>query len=88
MKNYCLYLKNILKSYSKEDIIFSNHAIIRIKQRQIDIKEIKHNLIYPDKLKFALKQYSYKKSEEKFDCYFDYSKNLCHRYIIVIKKIY
>ena len=32
-----------------------------------------------------LKQPSKKEGEEKYDCYFDYSKNLCHKYILVIK---
>lgn len=59
--------------------------MIRIKQRQLDINEIKENIVNPIRLKFAIKQSSPRKGEEKYDCYFDYSKNLCHRYVIVIK---
>ncbi len=85
MKNYSNQLIKKLTSYSKKDIIISKHAMIRIKQRQIDAEEIKENIINPKRLKYAIKQYSQSQGEEKYDCYFDYTKNLCHRYVIVIK---
>jgi hypothetical protein len=85
MKNYSSYLIKKLALFTKEDIIISNHAMIRIKQRQLSIDEIKENIINPKRLKYAIKQTTKKEREEKFDCYFDYSKNLCHRYVLVIK---
>jgi len=85
MENYSDKLIQKLTSFSKNDIIISKHAMIRIKQRQIDIAEIKENIINPKRLRYAIKQTSHNKWEEKYDCYFDYSKNLCHRYVIVIK---
>jgi len=85
MRNYSNCLKKKLASFTKEDIIISKHAMIRITQRQIDIEEIKENIINPKRLEYAIKQSSDKEVEEKYDCYFDYSKNLCHRYVIVIE---
>ena len=72
--------------FSIKDVVISKHAMIRIKQRQMDVSEIKENIINPKRLRYAIKQSSSKKGGEKYDCYFDYSKNLCHRYVIVIRK--
>ena len=86
MRNYRVGLIKKLRAFSIEDIIISEHAMVRIKQRQLDINEIKENIINPKRLKYAIKQFPLKKGEAKYDCYFDYSKNLCHRYVIVIRK--
>ncbi len=86
MKNYSEIIINRLKKFSKKDIVISKHALIRIKQRQLKIEEIKRNITNPIRLKYAFKQSSKRIGEEKYDCYFDYSKNLCHRYILVIKE--
>ncbi|MBW2966323.1 DUF4258 domain-containing protein [Candidatus Woesearchaeota archaeon] len=83
--NYKDVLKNKLKRYKKEDIIITYHAIIRIRQRQIDESEIIENLLNPKRLEYAIKGEAESEEEEKFDCYFGYSNTLCHRYVIVIK---
>ena len=82
--NYKDYVKKRLKSFTRENIIITDHAMVRIIQRQIDKNEIIENLINPERLDYAIKEDSSKK-EEKFDCYFGYSRRLCHRYVIVIK---
>lgn len=64
--------------------MITHHALVRIIQRQINKDEIIENLINPEKLDYAIRESSSQK-EEKFDCYFGYSKRLCHRYVIVIK---
>ena len=55
MKNYSDYLIKKLTTYAKKDIIISKHAMIRIKQRQLNVDEIKENIINPKRLKFAIK---------------------------------
>ena len=85
MKNYSNYLAKKLVKFTKKEIIISEHALIRIEQRQLDINEIKENITNPIRLKYAFKQQSKHHDEEKFNCYFDYSKNLCHRYSIIVK---
>jgi hypothetical protein len=74
-----------LKLFSKEDIIISHHTRIRLCQRQISEQEIVENIINPRRLEYAVKEEAKNPGEEKFDCYFGYSKTLCHRYVLVIK---
>ena len=85
MKNFKEYLANKLKSYSEKDIIISSHAKIRMFQRQINKKEVIDNIINPKRLEYAIKEKAKETTEEKFDCYFSYSKTQCHRYVILIK---
>lgn len=80
MKNYKIYLIEKLKSFNINQIIITKHAKIRMIQRQINKEEILNNIINPKRLEYAIKE-----TEEKFDCYFIYSKTQCHRYILVIK---
>lgn len=82
--NYKDILINKLKKYEKEDIIITDHAERQAIFRSIDLDEIKENLINPKRLFFAKKQKAEKEGEEKYDCYFGYSKTQCHRYVIVI----
>lgn len=85
MRNDREYVKKRLKSFSKNDVIITPHAEIRMHQRQINKDEVIGNIVNPIKLEYALKQKAERADEEKFDCYFGYSKSRCHRYIIVIK---
>ena len=78
--------KKKLRSYTKEQIIFTKHARIRAVQRSIELEEIKNNIINPDRLFYAEKQEAKGRYEEKYDCYFYYSKTLCHRYVLIINK--
>ncbi|MFH1065317.1 MAG: hypothetical protein V1734_02315 [Nanoarchaeota archaeon] len=73
-----------LRKYKKEDIIISIHAYIRAVARQIDLDEVKENIINPTKLYYIERQAAKHDWEEKYDCYFGYTKTLCHRYVITI----
>jgi len=79
-------LKEKFRKYKKEDIIITKHAELQAFVREIDIEEVKNNIINPEKLVYAEKQDSIKQDEEKYDCYFAYSKHLCHRYILTINR--
>ena len=75
-----------LKKYSTEQIIITEHAKLQAAFRQVDLDEIRENILNPRRLVYAEKQVAKKDNEEKYDCYFGYSKTLCHRYIIVINQ--
>ncbi|MDI6736961.1 MAG: hypothetical protein QME12_00400 [Nanoarchaeota archaeon] len=82
--DYSGELKEKLKKYRKEDIIITEHAYIRAVRRQISLDEVRENIINPTRLSYAVKQEAKNEYEEKYDCYFGYSKTLCHRYVIAI----
>ena len=79
-------LKEKLRKYKKENIIITDHAEIQAYVRQIDLEEVKNNIINTEKLVYAEKQKSKKAGEEKYDCYFAYSKTFCHRYILTVNR--
>lgn len=81
-----LELISRLKKYSAEDIVFTDHALLRAKMRQIDIENVKRNLLKPDGFVFARKESGCGHGEAKFDCYLSLSKGLAHRYVIVLNK--
>ena len=82
--NYRDQVKQKLKDFDEYDIIISSHALIRIRQRQIGQHEILENILNPQRLEYAILENSSDEGE-RFDCYFIYSKTLCHRYVMVIK---
>ena len=75
-------LKEKLKGYSKDNIIITYHAQIRALERNIDLEEVKKNIINPSKLVYFKEQKPERKNEYKYECYFSYSKNYCHKYIL------
>jgi len=77
-------LKKKLSSYNKKDIIITEHANFQAFTRDVDLEEVKENIINPTKLVYAEKQKAKYKNEEKYDCYFAYSKHLYHRYALTI----
>jgi hypothetical protein len=77
-------LKKKLKNYNIKDIIITEHANIQAMIREVNIEEVKNNITSPTRLVYAMKQEAEKKEEEKYDCYFAYSKHLYHRYTIVL----
>ena len=77
-------LKQKFKQYNKKDIIITKHAELQAFVREVDLEEVKDNIINPEKLVYAQKQESQKSDEEKYDCYFAYSKHLYHRYALVL----
>ena len=78
--------KNRLKKYSKRDIILTNHAEIRALIRGINLEEVKNNIINPEKLVYVGRLESEKLNEEKYECYFAYSKHYCHKYILTVNR--
>ena len=84
--NYRCAVIEKLKQYDEEQIIITDHAKKQALFRSIDLCEVKKNLLKPEWLFFAGKQVSNNLYEEKFDCYFAYSKTQCQRYIIVFNE--
>ena len=69
-----------MRRRSEKNIIFTDHARIRADFRNIDLEEIKENILNPKKLFFV------KIDEERsnYGCYFKYSKTHCHKYVLVL----
>ena len=82
--NYKDLLREKLPKYKKEDIIITEHARVQAIFRSVSLAEVKENIINPARLFFAEKQIAERAGEEKYNCYFGYSKTRCHRYILVI----
>jgi hypothetical protein len=78
--------KEKLKKYKKSDLIFTNHAEIRALGRGINLEEVKENIINPERLVYAEKTEAKYEGEEKFECYFAYSKNYCHKYVLTLNR--
>ena len=55
-------------------------------QRGIDLEKVRDNILNPVRLMMAIRQEAEKAGEEKYDCYFIQSGNLCHRYILIINE--
>jgi hypothetical protein len=70
-----------LSSYSEESILLSRHAELRCELRDISKKDIVENIRNPHRLKQFGLQDSVKRV---YDCWFEYSKNLGHHYVIVL----
>ncbi len=70
-------MKKKLASYRKEDIIVKYHSDLQAWIRQVNIEEVKENIVNPEKLVFVEDQGSM-----KYNCYFAFSDNLFHRYIL------
>jgi len=79
-------LKERLKKYKKEDINFTPHAELQAFTRDVDLEEVKENVVNPGKLVYARKQEAKYPGEEKYDCYFAYSKKFAHRYVLVLNR--
>ena len=77
-------LKSKLRTFKKEDIIITNHAKDQAEFRQIDLEEVKKNVINPEKLVYVEEQQAKKEGENKYNCYFAYSENYHHRYAFVV----
>jgi lipoate-protein ligase A len=78
--------KEKLKSYKKSDIIFTSHAKIRALGRGIDLEEVRENIVNPIKLVYAKKLEEKHPDEEKFECYFNYSKLYSHKYVLTLNR--
>ncbi|MFH0978323.1 MAG: hypothetical protein V1837_03390 [Candidatus Woesearchaeota archaeon] len=80
------YIRSKLAKFRKDDIIFTEHTEIRLLQRQLKREEIIENIINPSRLEYAIREEAKSLHEEKFDCYFGYSKTRCHRYVLAVNK--
>ena len=81
--NYKDYVIDKFKTYNETQIIITPHAQKQAIFRNIDIDEVKENILNPIRLVFAGMQDVLRSDEEKFDCYFAYSNTQCQRYVIV-----
>jgi hypothetical protein len=79
-------LKERLRNYKKQDIIITRHAELQAFVRKVDLEEVKENIVNPQRLVYAKKQQAQKINEEKYACYFAYSKHLYHRYVLTINR--
>ena len=70
--------KEKLSRYSEKDIVFTTHAELRAMLRNIDLEEIKQNILNPEKLVGVVQD----ENKSKYGCYFAYSKIYCHKYIL------
>ena len=86
--NYKNIVIKKLRVFTKADIIITTHAQKQAIFRSIDLDEVKENIINPKRLYFVRKDKAEREGEEKFDCYFGYSKTQCQRYILVINSKY
>ena len=77
-------LKDKLKSYDEKDIVFTSHAEIRALFRNIDLDEVKENIINPEKLVVFVEKEARSSHEKKYECYFAYSRNFCHKYVLTL----
>lgn len=78
--------KGRLSKYKKEDIVITHHAELQAFVREVDLEEVKENIVNPVKLVYVGEQESKKPNSEKYDCYFAYSKHHYHRYILTLNR--
>lgn len=77
-------LKNKLRNYDEKDIVFTSHAEIRALSRNIDLEEVRENIINPEKLVVFVEKGARGLHEKKYECYFAYSRNFCHKYVLTL----
>ena len=78
------WFKKELGKYDKSEIIVNKHAREQAEVRQINLEDVKQNILHPDKLVFVEEQEAQNKGERKYNSYFAYSDNYYHRYIMVL----
>lgn len=78
--------KNRLRKYNREDIIVTDHADMQAFSRRIDIDEVKDNILNPVKLVYYRREEAENPKEERYECFFEYSDNLYHKYAIVLNR--
>ena len=77
-------LKEKLRGYDNKDIIFTSHAEIRALHRGIDLDEVRGNILNPEKLVSFIEKDLENSDVKKYECYFAYSKNYCHKYVFTL----
>jgi hypothetical protein len=76
--------KDKLSKYKKSDIIITHHANLQAFVREVDLEEVKENIVNPIRLVYFKEQEAKYEGEAKYDCYFAYSKHLYHRYAVTL----
>lgn len=84
MRNKKDFVLRALAKIKRKNIKFTDHSLLRAYSRGIDPEEVIGNLINPKRLVQVEEQESKFKNERKFTCYFRYSKNQYHKYVIAI----
>lgn len=79
-------LKNKLRNYGSKDIIFTTHSELQALMRNVDLEEVKNNILNPEKLVFAERQEIEILNKEKYACYFAYSPTYCHEYVLTLNR--
>ena len=74
--------KEKLARYNEKDIVFTSHAEIRALFRNMDLDEIRYNILNPEKLAKVIGD----EDGEKYECYFAYSKTYCHKYVLALNR--
>lgn len=77
-------LKEKLRSYDEKDIIITSHAEKQAFVREVKMEDVKRDIKNPERLVFARQQEAKNLGEEKYDCYFAYSRHLYNRYVLTI----
>ena len=73
--------KRKLSSYRHEDVVITPHAALRAEIRNISKEDIIDNIVNPKRLKtFGLEN----EREKKYNCWFEYGKNMGQFYVIVL----
>ncbi len=79
-------MKNKLRQYEEENLILSDHVILRCQQRGISIENLKEQILNPENLIGLIEQESRYLQEKKFKLVFDISKNKSFVIVITINK--
>ena len=69
-----------LAEYNEKDIIFTSHAEIRALFRDMDLEEIKKNILNPERLAKVVEDME----RSRYECYFAYSRTYCHKYVLAL----
>jgi len=76
--------KDKLRKYKNSDILITDHADMQAFSRRIDINEVKNNILHPDKLVYFNKQEFGNAKDDRYECFFEYSKNMYHKYVVIL----
>ena len=74
--------KEKLSRYKEQDIVFTSHAEIRALHRDINLDEVKQNILNPEKLIKVIDD----ENRGRYGCYFAKSKVHCHKYVLALNR--
>ncbi|MBS3057416.1 MAG: hypothetical protein J4415_02200 [Candidatus Diapherotrites archaeon] len=82
---YAKEVKEKLLQGKHYKIIFSAAAKLKSQYRKIPMQEVTNRLRNPENLIVAEPQAANSEGEEKYNCYFGFTRHLAHRYVIIFK---